>query len=113
MNNNTFTGKGWVEVPEAKLGPNDEILGWTVRRDLPFFALFAQVHIKIDSTPSQVRVTHLVVTGSEEGVRQFHRILQRAVRLHNQDRFPNMIVPRVTWNMHISCRQKSARRTAR
>ena len=110
MKNASFTGRGWVEVPEAKLLPNDQITGWQVKRDIVFFAFFAQVQIKVESSLAQVRLTHFVVSGSEEGVRLFHQILKRAIDLHNQPRFAHMQIPMVTWQMKISSRQNIRRR---
>jgi hypothetical protein len=110
MKNTTFIGAGWIEVPEAKLLPGDEITGWVVKRDLWFFALYAQVDIKIDAPLSSVNTTHFVVCGSEAGVKQFHKIVKRAVQLHNQPRFPNMLVPMVRWEMKITNKQNVRRR---
>jgi len=102
MKTPTFVGAGWIQVPEAKLGPGDEITGWAVKRDLWFFALFAQVHLRIDTELSNVSTTHFCVTGTEARVRHFQRILTRAVKLHNEPRFPNMQVPLVTWEMNVT-----------
>ena len=107
MKNPVFVGKGWIEVPEAKLQDGNEITGWVVKRDLWFFAFYSQVEIKIDTSLSSVSLTHFVVHGTEAGVKQFQKILQRAVVLHNQPRFPKMAVPEVRMEMKIKCKQHS------
>jgi hypothetical protein len=106
MKNTLYSGKGWIEVPEAKLQAGDEITGWVVKRDLWFFALYAQVEIKIDAPLSSVNITHFVVRGTEASVKQFEKILKRAVGLHNQQRFPNMQVPKVRWEMKTTSKQQ-------
>jgi hypothetical protein len=109
MKNQVYIGKGWIEVPEAKLQAGNEITGWVVKRDLWFFALYAQVEIKIDSSLSSVNITHFAVHGTEAAVKKFEKILKRAVDLHNQPRFPNMIVPKVRLEMKIKCKQHNDR----
>jgi hypothetical protein len=109
MKNPVYIGKGWIEVPEAKL-QGDEITGWVVKRDLWFFAFYAQVEIKIDSSLSSVNLTHFAVHGTEAGVKKFEKILKRAVTLHNQPRFPNMQVPIVRMEMKIKCKKHEDRR---
>jgi hypothetical protein len=102
-NTTVFVGKGWIDVPEAKLQSNDEITGWAVKRDIWFFAFYAQVQIKIEATLANVSLTNFTVTGTEANVQHFKRIVERAVNLHNSPRFANMKVPVVTWHMKISC----------
>ena len=109
--NTIYVGTGWIEVPEAKLTAGDVITGWVVKRDLWFFALYAQIHISIDASLSSVNKTHFVVSGHEAGVRHFHRILKRAVQQHNQQRFPNMQVPLVRWEMKIRTKQNSRKQS--
>jgi len=105
MNNQTYIGKGWITVPEAKLGPNDEILGWAAYRDIWFFAQYAQVEIKIDSNLTHISTTNFVVKGTETNVNIFQNVVARAVSMHNQQRFPNMRQGIVTWDMKITRHQ--------
>jgi len=111
MINTIFIGTGWIEVPEAKLEAGDEITGWAVKRDLWFFAFYAQVHITIDAPLSSVNTTNFVVTGTEAGVKQFRQIIKRAVQLHNRQRFPNVQVPLVRMEMKITSKQNFRKRT--
>src|SRR5208283_1983263 len=109
MKNRLFIGTGWIEVPEAKLVCGDDITGWVVKRDLWFFALHARVEIKIDAPLSAANTTHFVVYGTEAAVKNFHKIVKRAVHLHNQPRFPGMQVPMVRWHMKITSSRMTAR----